>query len=125
MLAAPAQRILDPYMKNTDAHSCSISTCLIDATARCLQSTSSSACFPVLPAQHPKSALNFSCSVILILVQHPQPPTCIKSLWSVHPRSHTTDWLFYFQSMAKLFPSSYICLHARIQKSCLFLLASN
>lgn len=33
VLPAPAQRILDPWMKNTDTHSCSISTCLFGTAA--------------------------------------------------------------------------------------------
>lgn len=33
-LLAPTQRILGPWMKNTDTHSCSISTCLFGIIAR-------------------------------------------------------------------------------------------
>lgn len=64
VLLAPTQRMLDPWMKNTGTHSCSIPTCLLGSTAWRFQSTLASVPFPELPAQHPKSTLNFSCPAI-------------------------------------------------------------
>ena len=57
--------------------------------------------FRELPAQHPKSALNFSCTASFSPSSTPQPPTWRSSLWPLFLRSHMAGWLFYLQSMSK------------------------
>ena len=63
-LPAPAPRIWDPQMKNTDTHSCSISTCLwtqlLGATISFLEKC---ALINILISA-PSASLKFSCSVI-------------------------------------------------------------
>jgi hypothetical protein len=126
-LPAPAQRILDHWMKNTDTHSCPISTCLIGSTAKYLQSTLASMPFPELPAQPPKSVLNFSCSVP---AQHsrPPPPPPIEAACGHSHRDLTWPVGFFLSEAGQAIPSpspvSPACLWG-IQKFCLFLLFGN
>jgi hypothetical protein len=98
------------YIDKEHRHTrCLISICLIGSTVGHYKSLTAIIPFPILLAQHPKSFLNFSCSVTFSPSSTSQPPACRSGLWSLHLRSHMAAWPFSLLSMANsLFPLCYL-----------------
>lgn len=98
VLPAPAQRILDPWMKNTDTHSCSISTCLFGTVAgRYIYPARRSVALSVLLSSiHLHLPSTLVTQLYLGTAQHPQLHTGRSGLWPLHLRSHIATLLLGF-----------------------------
>lgn len=71
---APAQRVLDPWMKNRHTQLFNFG-CLIGAVAGLLLISAAHVPSPILITQHPTPALDFSCSVTVSPGSAPHPLT--------------------------------------------------
>ena len=106
VLPAPAQRILDSQMKNTDTRVVKFQPALLAQVLDASNLPRRECPFLILSAQHSKSALASVAQSPSVPAQHPSllPE---KAAWGHCPRSHMAGWRFSFQSTVKAsFPLS-------------------
>ena len=104
ILPAPTQRILDLQMKNTDTHSCSISTCLFGIIAGCYLSPAqrTMALSILLP---PYLSTCPQLDLLSYIESQLNTPNC-PPVWPLHSRSHIAGHLFSLRSISNSLPLS-------------------